>query len=357
MNNDNSFSEYIPNVHFELIPIKNLVSNQKYQRDLSMIHVTKAAQNFDLNQINPIKVSRRDGVNYVFNGQHTAEIVAMVSGSRDTPVWCMIYDDLEYTEEADIFANQMKNVKALTAVEIFNANCEAGNEESLLIRDLIESYDMKVGSSPLPGNIMAIGTIESIYYKYGYDVLDRVLKLIIATWEGELKSFSANILNGVTRLICAYGDNLDDEVFKEKLGIISIKEITKIAKERRVGSLGYSEAMLIYYNKKLKHPLQWPQLYSSKNDKKKAKERSVRERQAEELQAEELQAEGLQAEGLQVEGFLAGERQTGEWQTGERQAENLRVGKQHVEENSIAGVEGTGASGYMADEGICHITA
>lgn len=87
-----------------------------------MIHVRKAVENFDLNQINPIKVSRRNGINYVFNGQHTAEIIAMASGSRDTPVWCMIYDDLEYTEEADIFANQMKNVKALQPIEIFKAN-------------------------------------------------------------------------------------------------------------------------------------------------------------------------------------------------------------------------------------------
>ena len=100
--------KYVPNVHFELVPIKNLVSNQDYQRTLSMNHVRKAVEEFDLNQINPIKVSRRDGVYYVFNGQHTAEIVAMVSGSRDTPVWCMIYDDLEYVDEADIFANQMK---------------------------------------------------------------------------------------------------------------------------------------------------------------------------------------------------------------------------------------------------------
>ena len=26
--------------------------------------------------------------------------------SRETPVWCMIYNDLAYEEEADIFANQ-----------------------------------------------------------------------------------------------------------------------------------------------------------------------------------------------------------------------------------------------------------
>lgn len=72
-------SIYVPNVHYELIPIKNLVSDQEYQRNLSVRHVRKAAENFDPYQINPVKVSRRNGINYVFNGQHTIEIVAMVS--------------------------------------------------------------------------------------------------------------------------------------------------------------------------------------------------------------------------------------------------------------------------------------
>ena len=99
------YSMYVPQVHFELIPIKDLVSNQDYQRNLSIAHIEKAAENFDLNQINPVKVSKRDGINYVFNGQHTIEIIARVSGSRETPVWCMVYDDLEYQNEADIFAN------------------------------------------------------------------------------------------------------------------------------------------------------------------------------------------------------------------------------------------------------------
>ena len=71
------YSMYVPNVHFEQIPIKNLVSNQDYQRSLSHTHIARAAENFDLYQINPVKVSRRDGINYVFNGQHTIEIVAL----------------------------------------------------------------------------------------------------------------------------------------------------------------------------------------------------------------------------------------------------------------------------------------
>ena len=112
-------SQFVPKVYFEQIRIKDLVSNQDYQRNISISNVKRAADNFDLYQINPVKVSRRDGINYVFNGQHTIEIVALVSGSRETPVWCMIYDDLEYTQEADIFANQMKYVKPLSSYHIF----------------------------------------------------------------------------------------------------------------------------------------------------------------------------------------------------------------------------------------------
>ena len=94
--NTEDLQKFVPQVHFEQIPIKNLCSNQDYQRNLSIKHVQRAATNFDLYQINPVKVSRRDGINYVFNGQHTIEIVALVSGSRETPVWCMVYDDLVY---------------------------------------------------------------------------------------------------------------------------------------------------------------------------------------------------------------------------------------------------------------------
>ena len=34
---------------------------------------------FDVHQINPVKVSRRDGINYVCNGQHTIEMWPLFS--------------------------------------------------------------------------------------------------------------------------------------------------------------------------------------------------------------------------------------------------------------------------------------
>ena len=245
-------SKYVPNVFFEKIPIKNLVSNQEYQRNLSQSHIERAAENFDLYQINPVKVSRRNGINYVFNGQHTIEIVALVSGSRETPVWCMIYDDLSYSHEADIFANQMKYVKALLPYEVFMANIEAGNEDQLMIRDLIESYGMTIGNKRGPGIICAVSTLEAIYSKYGYHVLNRVLRLIIAAWEGDANSFSANIMNAVAKLCVVYKDQLNEDTFKEKVGAVSIKLLTRTAKERRAGSMGFAEAMILEYNGKKK---------------------------------------------------------------------------------------------------------
>lgn len=245
------FSKYVPNVHYELIPIKNLSSHQDYQRNLSIKHVQKAANNFDLCQINPVKVSRRDGINYVFNGQHTIEIIALVSGSRETPVWCMIYDDLKYEHEADIFANQMKYVKPLLPYEIFAANLEAGSDKHLIINSLVESYDLVICSHPVPGGICAVSTLEQIYDRYGYHTLDRVLRLCIGTWEGENRSLSSNMLNGIAKLVNAYGDSLKDDIFKEKNGVFSVKTIIRNAKERRAGSLGFAETLLINYNKKM----------------------------------------------------------------------------------------------------------
>lgn len=270
-------AQFVPNVHFEQIPIKNLVSNQEYQRELSIRHVNKTAQEFDLYQINPVKVSRRDGVNYVFDGQHTIEIVAKVSGSRETPVWCMIYDDLSYQTEADIFANQKKGTKNLLPYEIFKANVEAGNSLQLNIKACVESYGLKLCSTTADMCICAVSALEFIYNKFGFQTLDETLMICAGTWEGEKLSLSANFLKGIAKLISAYGDELIPEVFIERLGVVSVKEIIRSARERHNGSLGYAETMLQFYNRKTKTGLRRSKLY--KHDDELENEESDEEEQ------------------------------------------------------------------------------
>ncbi len=262
------YSKFVPNVHFEQIPIKNLVANQEYQRNLSQNHIVRAAKNFDLYQINPVKVSRRNGINYVFNGQHTIEIVAMVSESRDTPVWCMVYDDMDYSVEADVFANQQKYVKALAPYEIYKANIEAGNDKQIMIKSLVESYGLTIGRTKGQGVICAVSSLEYIFDTWGFHVLDRALRLCIGTWEGAANSLSSNMLKGIARLIVAFDEKMRDDIFKEKVGAYSAKDIIRTAKERRAGAIGYAEAMLIAYNKKMKYPLRWSNLYNNPKVKK-----------------------------------------------------------------------------------------
>jgi len=73
-------------------------------------------------------------------------------------------------------------------------------------------------------------------------------------------------LKGIALLIAAFGDSMRDDIFKDKVGDFSAREIGRTAKERKAGSLGYAEAMLIAYNKKMKSALRWSKLYTNKSD-------------------------------------------------------------------------------------------
>lgn len=254
----------IPDVSFELIPIRNLVSNQDYQRKLSENHIRKTLEEFDVYQINPVKVSRRDGINYVFDGQHTVETVASESGSRDTPVWCMIYDDLKYAEEAHIFADQQKHVKTLSPFETFRAHLEAGDEKQKIIEATVNSYGLAITRTLSNNGVCAVSTLEKIYEQYGVNVLDSTIRLAVATWEGENNSLSGSMLMGIAKIIVAYGDSLKEDVFKDHLGRVSVKSIIRTARERRPGALGFSEAMLISYNKNNKYRLSLRTLYGGR---------------------------------------------------------------------------------------------
>jgi hypothetical protein len=124
---------------------------------------------------------------------------------------------------------------------------------------------LQLSSSGAPGTICAISTLEEIFEKQGYEMLSRILGLIIATWEGAPMSLSSNILKGVTKFMVAYGDEVRDEAFKEKLSQISIKELTRNAKDRRAGSLGYAEAIVLAYNnRKQNGVLKMEKLYAKK---------------------------------------------------------------------------------------------
>ena len=81
---------------------------------------------------------------------------------------------------------------------------------------------------------------------------------------GGYRLSGANVLAGVARMVVAFGDQLRDETFKERVGFMSVRQLSRIAKERGAGSLCYAEAMLVAYNRKCKYTLRMTKLHSGK---------------------------------------------------------------------------------------------
>ena len=106
--------------------------------------------------------------------------------------------------------------------------------------------------------------MERIFDKYGYEILERTLRLVIGAWEGDISSFGANILSAVATVAYVYGEKINDEIFVEKVGACSVKSITRTARERRPGLPGFWEAILVAYNFKSKFPLNINKLYEKK---------------------------------------------------------------------------------------------
>jgi len=188
----------------------------------------------------------------------------------------MVYDDLNYTEEAVIFANQQKNVKPLSPYEIFNANIEGDSDTQTVIKSIVESNGLRITTSRCHCGICAITCLESIYEKYGYHALDRTLKLIVGTWEGDEASLTASMLKGIAFIVFLFSDMLKDEYFIKCVGDATAREITRTAKDRGGGLIGYAESILLAYNKRANSKLPMGTLYETgKRVKSKNKPKST----------------------------------------------------------------------------------
>lgn len=90
-----------PEWKLERIPINELVYDPNllhdYLHQLSHRPIVKD----DYLHIPPVVVYRHEGINYIVDGQHTIDIVVRMTGSKDTDVWCRVYDNIK---EASVLA-------------------------------------------------------------------------------------------------------------------------------------------------------------------------------------------------------------------------------------------------------------
>ena len=109
--------------------------------------------------------------------------------------------------------------------------------------------------------LACISALEWIYEHFSYHTFDRSLRLCVAAWEGDVYSMHGLLLKAIAIMVMVYKDELRDEIFKEKLGVVSPKDIARTARERGGGTLGVVEVLLTEYNKRMKgNMLSWKKL-------------------------------------------------------------------------------------------------
>ena len=246
-----NLDEIMPPCEFQKIAIKYLAVDEKYQRKLSMVQVMKIVNNFDPFQVNPIKVNRRDGINYVFDGNHTKEALAILTNSRETHVQCMVFFDLDLRGEARVFAEQKNYVRNLTAFDLFKAGVTAQKNDLLVIKRLLDGYKLNVGKGCKDGTINAVSSLLYIHNKFGFEILERTLKLCISTWAGDPLALVSQTLRGVALMLSAYNAEVESKDFIERLSSKTPKAICGRSKDRGGGALGFALELLNEYNKRI----------------------------------------------------------------------------------------------------------
>ena len=85
----------------------------------------------------------------------------------------------------------------------------------------------------------------------------------VGPWDMGRRQTVADIryAEGNSSVAYVYGETLNDERFKENVGRNSAKTISRTAKDRRAGTLGYAEALVMAYNAKSKYRLPIKTLY------------------------------------------------------------------------------------------------
>ena len=237
-----------------LMPVGMLQVDPKYQRNLDVGWAKQIAANFDPDQVGIMQVSYRDGLYWVFDGQHTMTAIRIKFHDSNYPVTCKIYHGLSETEEARLFYKFNSNKKKMAYASMLKAQAAYGDEDVQSFLDhtrtqgfLIDPVKRMTGRF----GIQAVKKAQDCFHALGADGYDRMLSLIKQTWDGESWSVTQNMLGGMCALVKTFGEKLSDKIFISQLSKANenqiIRESGRFCEES--ASVAYASALVSIYNK------------------------------------------------------------------------------------------------------------
>lgn len=236
-------------VIFQWLDPADLVSEPAYQRVISQLRVAKMAKEFDINLMEALTVSWRDGYKLVVvDGQHRWQ--AAIKASIPA-VPCRIIKGLSLENEALLFHQLATQRAGLTLEQRFKARLLGGDPIAVGIYAAVTAagFILGSGSTGNPKQISAYGALENIYVgrnthgKITQQVavlkidegpwrIQRVLSTLNLAWPGDARAVLADSLLGMHRFLTRYADLITGDQAAAKLSAAPF-----IAVEQRSGTL------------------------------------------------------------------------------------------------------------------------
>ena len=230
---------------------KMLSVDKSYQRDTDMKRVRAIAKSFNPCLVHAIKVSKRDGKFFIFDGQHTAEALKLRNNGFDTQVWCQVFSGLTWLDEVELFLEQNGNSRPVKMNDKFRARMNAGDQQVTKMVKLAESLGIVIDfkTSPCDNHIRALTSLARIFNHSAEAEYTRLLRLIRDTWGGMKESYCGEMLRGMFVFLKAYGDDISDKTFSQRLSRISPMVLVREGKTSIApGDTKYARQILNAYN-------------------------------------------------------------------------------------------------------------
>src|SRR5215831_17846817 len=145
----------------ELLPIKDLFVDLRYQRPPQEVFVEKMIQEFDETLVGMLDVSeRKDGTHAILDGAQRYQAVQKFKNA----VYCAVYTGMSLSDEAMFFYRKNKNRRSVHPFYQFRALLVTGDKQAIDINRIVKSegYKLEVGARP-DHHLTAIRAVEDAY--------------------------------------------------------------------------------------------------------------------------------------------------------------------------------------------------
>lgn len=246
----------ITNFEYRQVHSGAIFSDPSYQRPINMRRVREIVSGFRDDLVNPIKVSKRDGRFYVFDGQHTLAALKSRNGNRDLMVDCKVYRGLTLEQEAELFSLQNGISRGVETIYRLKALYAAGDPDIKEFYDFTNLSGVRLDftKGKATSKIVAVAKAYKIYNTLPSRDYSDVLMLINDTWQGMPDSFNQEILGGVALFHSLYKREYQRRIFVNQLSKVSPMVIIREGKALAAkGDVRFARQILEAYNHALRN--------------------------------------------------------------------------------------------------------